>query len=396
VSRDGVLLGRARAVDFTFNDEENAFAGTLRRYARERLLPDFSLWDRGTAFPRERLRELATLGVMGLRVPEEYGGIGGTYVMTGIAAEELGRGDHGYTLFVQLGAIVGDLLSGYATKRVRDEWLPGVATGERLIAFGLTEPGAGSDAAALQATATRDGDVYVVRGEKASVTFAGLADACIVFARTGGAGAKAIGAILVPLDQSGVSRRTYKSVGERLTQRGSLVFDDVRVPADHLLGDERAGFIQAMEAFDYNRAIIALACVGAASQSIDETIEYVKQRKTFGKPLASRQGVAFQIAEHLTMLQAARLLAFDCLARRDRGEPHTKEAAMAKWLGPKAAAEAIHACMILHGWMGYDQDLPHEQRLRDVIGLEIGDGTPEIMKGIIAREVIGRAHFSFR
>ncbi len=383
-------------MDFSFTEQERLFAESVRRYARERLLPEYATWDRGTPYPRERLRELARLGIMGLRVPAEYGGVESTYLMTGIAAEEVGRGDHGYTLFVQLGAITGDLLSGYATKRVKDEWLAGLATGERIVAFGLTESGAGSDAAAIQATARRDGDEYVVRGEKASITFAGFADACIVFARTGVAGARGIGAILVPLDRPGVSRRVYKSVGERLTQRGSLVFEDVRVPADHLLGEERGGFIQAMQAFDYNRAIIALACLGAARQSIDETIEYVKQRTTFGKPLAARQGVAFQIAEHLTMLQAARFLAYDCLARRDRGEPHTKEAAMAKWLGPKAAAEAIHACMILHGWMGYDQDLPHEQRLRDVIGLEIGDGTPEIMKGIIAREVIGRDHFSFR
>ncbi len=383
-------------MNFTFDDEETAFAETLRRYARERLLPDFAIWDRGAAFPRERLHELAGLGLMGLRVPTEYGGVDGTYVMAGIAAEELGRGDLGHTLFIQLGAITGDLLSGYATRQVKEEWLSAQATGERLVAFGLTEPGTGSDAAAIQATATRRGDEYIVCGEKASITFAGFADACIVFARTSGAGAKGIGAILVPLDRPGVSRRVYKSVGERLTQRGSLVFEDVRVPADHLLGDEHGGFIQAMLAFDYNRAIIALACVGAAGQSMDETIGYVKQRTTFGKPLASRQGVAFQVAEHLTMIQAARFLAYDCLARRDRGEPHTKEAAMAKWLGPKVSAEAIHACMILHGWMGYDQELPHEQRLRDVIGLEIGDGTPEIMKGIIAREVIGRDHFSFR
>jgi len=151
-----------------------------------------------------------------------------------------------------------------------------------------------------------------------------------------------------------------------------------------------------MTAFDYNRAVIALACVGAARQSLDETIEYAKQRHTFGKPIAMREGVSFQIAEHLTMLSAARLLAYQCLALRDQGRPHTREAAMAKWLGPKASAEAIHAAIVLHGWMGYDQELPHEQRLRDVIGLEIGDGTPEIMKAIIARETFGREFSSYK
>jgi cyclohexanecarboxyl-CoA dehydrogenase len=271
-----------------------------------------------------------------------------------------------------------------------------MASGERIIAFGLTEPGAGSDAAALATTATRDGDSYLVSGEKASITFAGMADACIVFARTGGSGARGIGALLVPLDDPGVSRRIYRSTGERLSQRGSLVFDGVRVPAANRLGDERGGFVQAMAAFDYNRAVIALCCIGAAEQSLDETIEYAKQRHTFGKPIAKHEGVSFQIAEHLTMLSAARLLAYQCLALRDRGQPHTKEAAMAKWLGPKVSAEAIHSCILLHGWMGYDQELPHEQRLRDVIGLEIGDGTPEIMKAIIARETFGREFAAYK
>jgi cyclohexanecarboxyl-CoA dehydrogenase len=383
-------------MQLAFDESERAFAETLRRYAQERLLPEYGLWDRGQSFPRERLKELAELGIPGLRVPVEYGGVGGSYVMAGIAAEELGRGDHGYTLFVQIGAIAADLLAQHGRPSIRDRWLPRLAAGETLVAFGLTEPGAGSDAAAIRTTARRDGDEWVIRGEKASITFAGLADACIVFARTGPEGPKGIGAFLVPLDSPGVSRRVYRSAGERLTQRGSLVFEDVRVPPEHLLGEEGGGFVQAMQAFDYNRAIIALACIGAAMQSLEETIAYVKQRRTFGKPLASRQGVAFQIAEHLTMLEAARRLAYDALARCDRGEPHTKEAAMAKWLGPKAAADAIHACVILNGWMGYDQELPHEQRLRDVIGLEIGDGTPEIMKGIVAREVLGRDHFSFR
>jgi cyclohexanecarboxyl-CoA dehydrogenase len=383
-------------LDFEFSDQEQAFAQSLRRYAQDRLRPDYPLWDRGNAYPRERLGELAELGITGLRVPTEYGGTGAPYLMGGIAAEELARGDYNVTLFVQLSMISGDLLSGFASPRVKEAWLPALAAGERIVAFGLTEPGAGSDAAAITTTATREGGDYVVRGEKASITFAGMADSCIVFARMAGKGARGIGALLVPLDSPAVSRRVYRSVGERLTQRGSLVFDGARVPADHLLGTESGGFIQAMSAFDYNRAIIALCCVGAAEQSLEETIEYAKQRHTFGKPIAKHEGVSFQISEHLTLVAAARLLAYRCLALRDQGRAHVKEAAMAKWLGPKVAADAIHACIILHGWMGYDQDLPHEQRLRDVIGLEIGDGTPEIMKAIIAREVFGREFSSYK
>ncbi len=379
-----------------FSEEERLFAQNLRRFAKERLLPEYSRWDRGEPYPRERMLELAHLGITGMRVPEAYGGTGASFVMAGIAAEELARGDYNTTLVLQIAAISADIIAAHATEAIKEKWLPKMASGEQVVAFGLTEPGAGSDAAALTTTATRDGDDYIVRGEKASITFAGLADACIVFARTGGAGARGIGALLVPLDSPGVTRTKYQSVGERLTQRGSLHFDDVRVPAENIIGDPSGGFYQAMGAFDYNRAVIALACVGAAQQSLDETVEYAKQRETFGKPIAMHQAVSFQIAEHLTLIQAARLLAYDCLARRDRGEPHTMQAAMAKWLGPKASVDAIHACIILHGWVGYSQDLPFEQRLRDVIGLEIGDGTPEIMKGIIARETFGRQYTSYR
>ena len=377
-------------MDFSFSEEERQFADSMRRYATDRLRPEYARYDRGTPYPRERVRELGELGILGLRVPAAYGGTEGTYVMGGIAAEELARGDYNVTLFLQLYMISGDIIGGFAGEDVKQHWLPKVASGEAIIAFCLTEPGCGSDAAALTTTATRDGDSYVVTGEKASITFAGMADVAIVFARMGGKGARGIGALLVPLDAPGVTRRVYSSLGERLSQRGSITFDGVRVPAVNRLGDESGGFIQAMTAFDYNRAIIALCSIGAAQQSLDETVEYAKQRHTFGKPIAKHEGVSFQIAEHLTMVAAARLLAYQCLSLRDRGLPHTREAAMAKWLGPKAAADAIHACIILHGWTGYDQDMPFEQRLRDVIGLEIGDGTPEIMKAIIARETFGR------
>jgi cyclohexanecarboxyl-CoA dehydrogenase len=383
-------------LDFAFAEDEELFARTVRRYALDRLAPDYATWDRGTPLPQERIVEVAQLGITGLRVPEEYGGAMASYTVAGIAAEELSRGDYNYSLFVQLAAISGDLIAGFAQEPVKQQWLPRLASGESTIAFGLTEPGAGSDAANLTVTAVRDGDDYVVSGEKASITFAGYADACVVFARTGGPGARGVSAIMVPLDLPGVSRQVYKSPGERLTQRGSLFFDAVRVPADHLLGTEGGGFYQAMTSFDYNRAIIALACIGAAEQSLEETIAYVKEREAFGRPLARHEAVSFEIAEHLTQVEAARLLAYQCLWKRDRGEPHAKEAAMAKWLGPKVAVEAIHACLILHGHYGYSMDLPFEQRLRDLIGLEIGDGTPQIMKGIIAREAIGREYTAYR
>jgi cyclohexanecarboxyl-CoA dehydrogenase len=384
-------------MDFSFSDEQELLRETVRRYATERLAPDYARWE-SEPFPRERVVELGDLGILGLLIPPEYGGSGtpgSAYVSLGIAAEEIGRADFSVTLFLQLSAISAGLLA-QGGDDVRKEWLPGVASGEAVVAFALTEPSVGSDAARLSVTARRDGGDLVLSGEKASCTFAGLADACVVFARTGGPGAAGISMVLVPLDRPGVTRRVYDSVGGKLTQRGSLFFDDVRVPVANQLGAEGVGFVGAMKAFDFNRAIIALGCIGTALQSLEETIAYTKARTTFGKPLAKHEGVAFPIAEHLSLLHASRLVAYEALARADAGRPHTVEAAMAKWLAPKQAAEAIHACLLFHGWSGYGNDLPFAQRHRDIVGFEIGDGTAEIMKAIVARETFGREFAAYK
>lgn len=377
------------------SDEEQLLADTCRRYALNELLPDFMRW-RSEPYPRTKIEALADLGVLGLAIPEEFGGSGASLRSLGVAAEELSRGDINISYFIQLSAIAAGLLGASGDPELQGRWLPGVATGELVFSFALTEPHVGSDAAKLTTRAVRDGSDWLITGEKASITFAGQADACIAFARSGGDGARGISMFLVPLDAPGVERTVYDSAGAKLTERGSLHFDEVRVPASHQLGAEGVGFVAAMEAFDFNRAVIALACVGAAQQSLDETIEHVKTRESFGKPLARHEGVAFQIAEHLAQIHAARLVAYQTLDLADAGRPHTTEAAMCKWLGPKHAAEAIHACGILHGWAGWGHELPFNQRMNDVMGLEIGDGTPEIMKAVIAREVMGREFASYK
>lgn len=377
-----------------FDEEHQLLQDVMRQFALSRLAPEMARW-RTEPFAPEILAELGELGVLGMRIPTEYGGSEGSYVAMGIAAEELARGDFNVSYFLQLSAIAAQLLAD-ADDEIKRRWLPAIATGDAIVAFALTEPGVGSDAANLVCSARRDGSDWVVDGEKSSITFAGSAHGCVVFCRTGGSGARGISMIFVPLDLPGVSRTTYSSAGGHLSRRGSLFFDDVRVPAHHQIGAEGTGFVGAMEAFDFNRAIIALAAIGAARQSLDETIEYAKHRETFGQPLAKREGVAFQIAEHLALLHATRLLSYEVLALADAGRPHTSEAAMCKWLGPKQAVEAIHACLLLHGWTGYGNDLPFVQRLNDVIGLEVGDGTPEIMKAIIAREAFGRQFSSYK
>ena len=376
------------------SDDHDLLRETFRRFAIEQLLPVYSRW-KTEPFPRSLLRELGSLGALGIPIAPEFGGSGGTRVQLGVAAEEIGRGDFNVTGFLQLGAIA-DLLLRDADPSVKERWLPAIAGGEAIPSFGLTEPSVGSDAARLTMTARHDRGDVVLRGEKASITFAGCADVCLVFARTGGDGSRGISVFAVPLDLPGVSRAVYPSAGGTLTQRGSLFFDDVRIPANHQIGADGTGFIGAMLAFDFNRAIIALAAIGAAAQSLDETMAYAKTRETFGRPIARHEGVAFQIAEHLAHVHAARLVSYEVLMLADLRRPHTSQAAMAKWLGPKAATDAIHACVILNGWPGYGADLPLMQRLNDVMGLEIGDGTPELMKAVIAREAMGREFSSYR
>jgi cyclohexanecarboxyl-CoA dehydrogenase len=383
-------------MEFSLTEEQQLLQHTVRQFAVANLLPQYARWDRGDAFDRAALKELATLGVLGLRVSEAFGGHNLDFVTCGLINEEVARGDFNYTLFLQLDAMIAELLVAFASPEVQAEWLPRLPAGDVIIAIALTEPNAGSDAGNIAMRATKNGDDYVLTGEKASITFAGLADAAIVMARTSAHGARGISAFLVPLEAAGITRQVYASTGARLTQRGSLFFDEARVPARYRIGEEGSGFYQAMIAFDFNRALIALACVGAAQQSLDETIAYTQGREVFGKPLATFEGVAFQVAEYLTLLESARLLAYKCLWRKDHGQPHTQEAAMAKWLGPKTAAEAIHACLILHGHYGYNQESPLEQRWRDVVGFEIGDGVPEIMKGVIAREAFGKAYTAYR
>ena len=398
VTRDPALLllpaCQAEVMDFSWREEDELLRDTVRRYAAEQVAPDYARWE-SEPYPRERITELGDLGVLGILIPPEFGGSGGRYVSLGVAAEEIGRADFNVTSFLQLAGISAGLLA-LGSDDIQKEWLPGVASGEAIVAFALTEPGVGSDAAKLVTSARRDGDDLIVSGEKASCTFAGLADACVVFARTGGAGASGISMVLVPLDRPGVTRQVYDSVGGKLSQRGSLFFDDVRVPAANALGAEGAGFTGAMKGFDFNRSIIALACVGTAMQSLDETIAYARERTTFGKPLAKHEGVAFPIAEHLALLHASRLVAYEALARADAGLPHTTEAAMAKWLAPKQAADAIHSCLLFHGWSGYGNDLPFAQRHRYIVGFEIGDGTAEIMKAIIARDTFGREFAAYK
>ncbi len=378
-------------IDLTFTPEQEELIRALRVFARKELAPRYAHWDRTGEFPREIWRQMGELGLLGLRTPAAYGGQDADLLTTGIASEEIARGDFSCTYGIQLAGLAGEIIGQNGSEEVKVRWLPPMTRGEAVIALALTEPGVGSDATNLTCRAVREGDEYIITGEKSGISLGMAAHAAIVFAKTDlAAKARGVTAFLVPLDLPGVARSPLRDLGSRAIGRAVLSLDHVRVLVSHRLGDEGSGFYEVMKGFDFNRVFIALACLGAAQVSLEETMAYVKERRAFGRPLAAFEGVSFPIAEAATYIEAARWLCYRALWLADRGQPYTKESAMVKWWAPKLAVETIHQCLLLHGHYGYTDELPFEQRLRDVMGLEIGDGTAEVMKIVVARELMGR------
>jgi cyclohexanecarboxyl-CoA dehydrogenase len=375
-------------VSLILTDEQRAFQEVAQRFAREKLKPYYQVRERESVINRSLMREMGELGLIAPDLPEAYGGLGAPSETTGIIIEALAYGDFNIAYVQLLGSLIGQIINRHASPEVAAEWLPRIIAGESLLAIALTEPRGGSDAGNLALSARRTDKGYVLNGEKSSISVADQADATLVFARTGRVedGPHGVSAFLVPMNASGVRTSRFDDLGSKVVGRGSIFFDDVEVPQSHRLAGEGAGFVQVMQGFDFSRALIGLQCIAAAQASLDESWAYACERKSFGVPLSQHQGVTFPLAEFETMAAAVRQLCYHTLRLRDAGLPHTTEAAMCKWLGPKTAVDIIHQCLLTHGHYGWSLDLPHQQRLRDVMGLEIGDGTAQIMKLIIARE----------
>jgi cyclohexanecarboxyl-CoA dehydrogenase len=375
-------------MSFDLNEDQLAFQETARRFAREKLAPGYQRRETEGHIDRVLVREMGSLGLIAPELPEEFGGLAAASLTSGLVAEAIGYADVNAAYIQILGSLNGKIIAGHARPELARQWLPRLVAGEVIVAIGLTEPRGGSDAANLALSARREGASYILKGEKSSISMADQADAVVLFARTGSAesGARGVSAFLVPMNAPGVTTQRYNDLGSKAIGRSSIFFDDVVVPAENRLADEGAGFIQVMQGFDFSRALIGLQVLGSAQASLDESWAYVQQRHAFGAPLSKNQGVIFPLAEAETMVEAARQLCYRTLALKDAGKPHTAEAAMCKWLAPKTAVDVIHQCLLTHGHYGWSLDLPHQQRLRDVMGLEIGDGTAQIMKLIIARE----------
>ena len=377
-------------MDFSLDADQQALVEMAGKYARNRLAPGYKAREKAERIEREVILEMGGMGLLGAELPEEKGGLGLDCLTSGLLLEQIAYGDFNVSYVNLLVSLCGQIVATHGRSPAAAEWLAEVIAGRKAIAIALTEPSAGSDAARLKLKAVRDGNAFVLSGEKTSISMATQADVAVVFARTGSEaeGARGISAFLVPMDLPGITRTTFDDIGTRPVGRGSIFFDGVRVPADMMLGDEGQGFIQVMQGFDYSRALIGLQCMGVARASLDETWRYVQEREAFGKPIGDFQGVSFPLAEAETMYEACRMMCLHTLWLKDNDLPHTAEAAMCKWWGPKLACDIIHQCLLTHGHGGYGGDYDFGQRYRDVMGLQIGDGTANIMKMIIGRQKI--------
>lgn len=377
-------------MDYSLDIDQASFQKEMRNFAEKRLAPHYQSDDKAAVFRRQLATDMAGMGLTGLRIPEEYGGQAATAVIAGIAAEEVGRADFNASYLIINTALISDVIVRNATENQKQKWLPGIASGEVIPCIGITEPGHGTDAASLELKAIPTDSGWTLHGEKTSITLGMASDRAVVLARTGSPGARGVSAFWVDLHDPTVARAAFDDLGSRAIGRASLHFDGTPVGSDDLIGELGNGFVSVMQGFDYSRAIIGLACLGAAQVSLEEAIQWSRDRQAFDQPIGKFQGVAFPLAEHATFLKGARHICYEALWRKDAGQEHSAEAAMSKFWAPKLATDVIHQCLLTLGHLGYSTESPVGQRLRDVIGLEIGDGTAQVSKLVIARTLLGR------
>lgn len=380
-------------MDLSLTPDQLAVRDAVRAVAREELARGYLARGRSTAFPWAEHRRIAELGVLSMLAGPEHNPLETEdFVAVGLAIEELAYADFNLANAAIPVLLMTSLLAAHGTNAQQDRWLPRLVAGETYMGFCLTEPHTGSDAAAIRTTATAlASGGYRLSGEKTSVTMLAHAEALLVAARTVREDTDlGVSAFLVPLDSAGIATADIPDTGWLPMGRGSVHFENVELPAESLIGTEGTAFGSVLNGFDFTRPLLALTGIGCAQATLDLTAQYARDRTAFGSPLSSFEGVSFPLAEHATTLEAARLLCYSALSKRTLDEPHTAEAAMCKWYGPLVASAAVKDCLLLHGHYGYATEMGLEQRLRDVMAVEIADGTAQIQKIIIARERYGR------
>jgi alkylation response protein AidB-like acyl-CoA dehydrogenase len=378
-------------VDLELTQDQLSIRDMVRDFARREIAPNAVAWDREQHFPHELFAQLGELGLLGVLIPEEFGGAGLGYVEYVLILEEIGAADGGVGLGVAAhNSLCTNHLFLFGSDELKSGYLPKLASGEWIGAWGLTEAEAGSDAGGTRTTAVRDGDEWVLNGSKNFITHASVGSASVVMARTSKEGGHhGISAFFVPFDRPGVSPgKKEDKLGMRCSDTSSLVLEDCRLPADHLLGAEGEGFIQAMKVLDGGRISIAALSLGIARGALDATIDYSRVRQQFGKPIASFQLTRAKLADMATGVEAARLLTMRAAMLKDRGETTTVESSMAKVFASETAVRVGEEAVQIHGGYGYTTDYPVERAWRDAKLCTIGEGTSEIQRLVIAREIL--------
>ena len=382
-------------MDLSLTEEQSAFRALARDFLEKEAVPHRQQWDRDESVDLGIIPKMAEIGFFGLTIPEEYGGLGGDYVTYAIGMEELGRADSALRGIVSVSnGLVGKSILGFGTEEQKKEWLPGIAAARMLGCFGLTEPGTGSDAGNLTTKVTRDGDSYVLNGQKLFITNGTWADVALVFGRTSDDGPRGVTAFLVPTDTDGFEAREIKGkLGLRGQATAELFLEDVRVPESARLGDEGQGFKIAMSSLDKGRVSVAAGCVGLVQACLESSVSYAKERTQFGRQIAGFQLVQDMIADISLDADAARLLVWRAADLIDRGEDFRIAASKAKLYASEAAVRAANHCIQIYGGAGYVDEYPAAKYLRDARVMTLYEGTSQVQKLLIGRDETGISAF---
>jgi short/branched chain acyl-CoA dehydrogenase len=380
-------------LDTRLTEEQQSLRKTVEAFARDVVAPVAAHHDATKTFPYDVVRGMADMGLFGLPFPEEYGGMGGDYFALCLALEELARVDQSVAITLEAAVSLGAMpVYRFGTEEQKQQWLPMLCAGEALGAFGLTEPGAGSDAGGTRTTARLEDGQWVINGSKAFITNSGtdITKLVTVTAVTGetSSGKKEISSILVPVPTPGFTAEpAYNKVGWNASDTHPLTFDDVRVPEANLLGARGRGYASFLHILDEGRIAISALAVGAAQGCVDESVKYAKEREAFGKPIGQNQAIAFKIARMEARAHAARTAYYDAAARMMAGLPFKKQAAVAKLVSSEAAMDNARDATQVHGGYGFMNEYPVARQYRDSKILEIGEGTSEVQLMLIAREL---------
>jgi alkylation response protein AidB-like acyl-CoA dehydrogenase len=378
-------------MEFRLSDEQQLLRRSIREFAESEIAPHVRAWDEAQQFAEDLLPKLAELGLMGIQFPHEYGGSGMSAVDYCICIEELARVDPSVSLSVAAHNGLGAAhIAMFGSEEQKQKYLVPLARGERLAAWGLTEPGSGSDAAAMRTTAVRDGDTWVLNGSKAFITHGTSAHVMVVMAVTDKSkGNKGISAFVVERGSAGlVAGKKEDKLGMRASETSEVIFQNCRVPASQLIGDEGQGFIQTLRVLDAGRIGIAALAVGLAQGAYETARDYAFERKQFGRPIGTFQSIRWKLVDNATRVEAARLLTYRAAWMKDQGMRMTLESSMAKLYASEIAVRAAEDGVQIHGGYGFVKDYPAEKFFRDVKLTTIGEGTSEVQRLVIARQLL--------